>query len=179
MKRTGKRGEGKFERITWEEALDKVAGELMRVKKTYGNSALFVPYGTGSYSQINGRQTAQRLLNLFGGSLGHYNSYSWACIANATSTVYGTNTTGNQRQDWVQFQIHPDVELESVRNARRHEHRVFPAQGAGKGCAHRLHRSAHDPERGGARGRVDADPAGNGRRHDVGHGLRHDQGESL
>jgi anaerobic dimethyl sulfoxide reductase subunit A len=101
MKRTGKRGEGLFERISWEEALDKVAGELVRVKKTYGNSALFVPYGTGSYSQINGRQTAQRLLNLFGGSLGHYNSYSWACISNATATVYGTNTTGNQRQDWV------------------------------------------------------------------------------
>jgi len=94
MKRTGKRGEGIFERITWEEALDRVAGELMRVKKTYGNAALFVPYGTGSYSQINGRQTAQRLLNLFGGSLGHYNSYSWACIANATATVYGPTPPG-------------------------------------------------------------------------------------
>ena len=101
MKRTGRRGEGKFERISWEEALGKVAGELSRVRKQYGNSALFVPYGTGSYSQINGRQTAQRLLNLFGGSLGHYNSYSWACISNATAYVYGTNTTGNQRQDWV------------------------------------------------------------------------------
>ena len=52
--------------------------ELQRVKKTYGNSALFVPYGTGSYSQTNGRQVAQRLLNLFGGSLGSYNNYSWA-----------------------------------------------------------------------------------------------------
>ncbi len=101
MKRTGKRGEGKFERITWNEALDKVAAELTRVKKTYGNSAFLVPYGTGSYNQINGRQTAQRLLNLFGGSLGQYNSYSWACISSVTSTVYGTDTTGNQRQDWV------------------------------------------------------------------------------
>jgi anaerobic dimethyl sulfoxide reductase subunit A len=101
MKRTGKRGEGKFERIPWQEALDKVAGELTRVRKTYGNSAMLVPYGTGSYNQINGRQTAQRLLNLFGGSLGQYNSYSWACISSVTSTVYGTEITGNQRQDWV------------------------------------------------------------------------------
>ncbi len=101
MKRTGKRGEGKFERIAWNEALDRVAAELTRVKKTYGNSALLVPYGTGSYSQINGRQTAQRLLNLIGGSLGQYNSYSWACISAVTSTVYGTDTTGNQRQDWL------------------------------------------------------------------------------
>ncbi len=101
MKRAGKRGEGKFERITWAEALDKVAAELSRIKKAYGNSAMLVPYGTGSYNQINGRQTAQRLLNLFGGSLNQYNSYSWACISSVTSTVYGTEVTGNQRQDWV------------------------------------------------------------------------------
>jgi anaerobic dimethyl sulfoxide reductase subunit A len=101
LKRIGKRGEGRFEAISWDEALDRVAAELTRVKAAYGNAALFVPYGTGSYSQTNGRQTAQRLLNLFGGSLGHYNNYSWACMAAATSTVYGTTVTGNQRQDWL------------------------------------------------------------------------------
>jgi len=101
MKRAGKRGEGKFVRITWDEALNKVASELERVKKTYGNAAMYVPYGTGSYNQTNGRQTAQRLMNLYGGSLGFYNSYSWAAISYATPYVYGTNITGNQRQDWV------------------------------------------------------------------------------
>jgi anaerobic dimethyl sulfoxide reductase subunit A len=101
MKRTGRRGEGQFKRITWAEALDKVAAELTRVKEKYGNSALYIPYGTGSYNQINGRQTAVRLLNLFGGALGAYNSYSWACISQATPYVYGTNVTGNQRQDWL------------------------------------------------------------------------------
>ncbi len=101
LKRTGKRGEGKFQPISWDEALDTVAAALQRVKKTYGNSALFVPYGTGSYSQTNGRQVAQRLMNLFGGSLGHYNNYSWAAMAKATETVYGTGVTGNQRQDWL------------------------------------------------------------------------------
>ncbi|MGM0572855.1 MAG: DMSO/selenate family reductase complex A subunit, partial [Bacteroidota bacterium] len=101
MKRTGKRGEGRFERISWDEALDMMAGELKRVKNTYGNSAILVPYGTGSYNQTNGRQTASRLMNLFGGSLGFYNSYSWACISRATPYVYGTSVTGNQRQDWV------------------------------------------------------------------------------
>jgi anaerobic dimethyl sulfoxide reductase subunit A len=104
LKRTGPRGEGRFERITWDEALDRMAAELTRVKAKYGNAALFVPYGTGSYSQTNGRQAAQRLMNLFGGSLGHYNNYSWACMAAATATVYGTNVTGNQRQDWVNAQ---------------------------------------------------------------------------
>ncbi|MBN1938522.1 MAG: molybdopterin-dependent oxidoreductase [Candidatus Aminicenantes bacterium] len=101
LKRTGARGEGKFERITWDAALSLMAGELRRVKEAYGNPSLYIPYGTGSYSQTNGRQTAQRLLNLFGGSLGSYNNYSWACQAAATATVFGTNVTGNQRQDWV------------------------------------------------------------------------------
>lgn len=101
MKRVGKRGEGKFERITWDEALDRIASEFERIKRAYGNQAFYVPYGTGSYNQINGRQTAQRLMNLYGGSLGFYNSYSWAAISAATPYVYGTGVTGNQRQDWL------------------------------------------------------------------------------
>lgn len=101
LKRTGARGTASFVRITWDEALDLVAGALTRIRRDHGNSALYVPYGTGSYSQINGRQTAQRLLNLFGGSLGQYNNYSWPCAAAATTSVYGTTVTGNQRQDWL------------------------------------------------------------------------------
>ncbi len=101
MKRVGRRGEGRFERVSWQAALDEVASQLIRLKKTYGNSAILVPYGTGSYNQTNGRQAAVRLLNLFGGSLGIYGNYSWACMAAATTTVYGTEVTGNQRQDWL------------------------------------------------------------------------------
>jgi len=101
LRRAGPRGESKFEQITWDEAFDTVAGELQRVRETYGNSALFVPYGTGGYSQLTGSQTARRLMNLYGGCLGIYNSYSWAATNVATPTVYGTRKTGNQRQDWL------------------------------------------------------------------------------
>jgi anaerobic dimethyl sulfoxide reductase subunit A len=101
LKRVGARGDGQFVRCTWEEALGTVAGQLQRVKAKYGNEALFVPYGTGSYNQLNGSHTARRLMNLFGGCLGIYNSYSWGAINIATPTVYGTLVTGNQRQDWL------------------------------------------------------------------------------
>ena len=101
MKRIGKRGEGMFARISWNEALNSVARELKRVKEEYGNSAIYVPYGTGSYNNLNGSHVARRLMNLFGGCLGFYNSYSWACTNVATPTVYGTLTCGNQRQDWL------------------------------------------------------------------------------
>ena len=101
LKRVGKRGEGEFRPISWDEALDTVAEEFERVKARYGNSALFIPYGTGSYNQLNGSHVARRLMNLYGGCLGIYNSYSWAAINAATPTVYGTLVTGNQRQDWL------------------------------------------------------------------------------
>ncbi len=99
--RVGPRGEGRFERIGWDEALDRVAAEIRRVRDTYGPGALFIPYGTGAYSNTNGSPLARRLLNLAGGCLGTENSYSWACTNRATPTVYGTRITGNQRQDWV------------------------------------------------------------------------------
>ena len=101
LKRSGARGDGKFLPISWEEALGTVAAQFVRVKRQYGSSALFVPYGTGSYNQLNGSHVARRLMNLFGGCLGFYNSYSWAATNIATPTVYGTLVTGNQRQDWL------------------------------------------------------------------------------
>ena len=101
MKRTGERGSGKFERISWDEATDLVAGNIKRVREQYGNTSLYVPYGTGGYNQMGGKWSADRLMNMYGGALGYYNSYSWACITRATETVYGTDVTGNQRQDWL------------------------------------------------------------------------------
>jgi len=101
LKRVGRRGVGEFHSISWDEAIDTVATQFERVKRQYGSSALFVPYGTGSYDQLNGSHVARRLMNLYGGCLGIYNSYSWAATNLATPTVYGTLVTGNQRQDWL------------------------------------------------------------------------------
>jgi len=101
LKRIGPRGDGKFTGIDWDEAFGIVASQMLRIRRKYGNSALFVPYGTGSYNQLNGSQVARRLMNLSGGCLGTYNSYSWAAINAATPTVFGTLITGNQRQDWL------------------------------------------------------------------------------
>ena len=74
MKRAGKRGEGKFEQITWDEAIDTIASELKRVIDTYGNEAIYVNYATGMYSKT-GNPTA-RLLNLLGGYLNRSYDYS-------------------------------------------------------------------------------------------------------
>jgi len=105
LRRVGKRGEGQFERISWDEAWDLLAAGVTRVRERHGPGALFVPYGTGAYNQVNGPATARRVLHLSGGCLGHWNSYSWAAINVATPTVWGTLVTGNQRQDWLNSKL--------------------------------------------------------------------------
>lgn len=101
MKRVGERGEGKFERITWEEAVDIIAKEWIRIRDTYGPGSRYVNYATGISGLLRGNTMAKRLLNLDGGFLDYYNSYSTACIRQATSLMYGTSCSGHDPRDWV------------------------------------------------------------------------------
>lgn len=101
MKRVGKRGEGKFERISWKEAVDIIASEWIRIRDTYGPGSRFVNYATGISALNRGNNLAKRLLNLDGGFLDYYNSYSTACIRQATELMYGTNQTGHNPEDWL------------------------------------------------------------------------------
>jgi anaerobic dimethyl sulfoxide reductase subunit A len=90
MKRVGKRGEGKFERISWDEALDTVAAALKKTIADYGNEAIHLLYGSGTYQLINGNQNAsKRLLNLLGGYLDVYGTYSSAQVTMAMPFTYG------------------------------------------------------------------------------------------
>src|SRR4030043_971567 len=52
LKRIGERGEGKFHPISWEEALGTVSEQLQRVKKDFGNSAIFLMDYSGSISPL-------------------------------------------------------------------------------------------------------------------------------
>ena len=47
--RTGERGEGMFERITWEDALDRTAEAFQKIKKRYGAEAVMTYFGRGSF----------------------------------------------------------------------------------------------------------------------------------
>lgn len=87
MKRTGKRGEGAFERISWEEAIDTAATKLKEVIDKYGNEAVFIPYATGVSAST--ARPFNRLMNLLGGYLNYYGTYSAAQIACITPYMYG------------------------------------------------------------------------------------------
>ncbi|MBP1759603.1 MAG: anaerobic dimethyl sulfoxide reductase, subunit, DmsA/YnfE family [Firmicutes bacterium] len=105
MKRVGKRGEGKFERITWDEATTIIAKEMKRIREKYGAEARYANYAWGISAQIAGLTLAKRLLASDGGYLGFYQNYSNACTNNATPYTYGTNDTGNNYEDWVNAKL--------------------------------------------------------------------------
>ncbi len=93
MKRVGKRGEGKFERISWEEAFDTIANQIKRVSQTYGNEAIWISYATGIYSPTG--RPWHRLLNQVGGYLNMYGSYSSAQISAGLPYSIGSKDASN------------------------------------------------------------------------------------
>jgi anaerobic dimethyl sulfoxide reductase subunit A len=106
LKRVGKRGEGRFERISWDEALDLVSDKLRQVIDTYGNEAVFRIYGTGNLGGVvSGREQIDRLMNLLGGQLNHYNSYSTAQITHGMNYTYGTHDCSNHLTDIVNSRL--------------------------------------------------------------------------
>jgi len=62
LKRVGVRGEGKWERISWDEALATIAQNLNEIKRAYGAEAVCFGKGTGR----NEKFLLYRLANLFG-----------------------------------------------------------------------------------------------------------------
>lgn len=105
MKRVGERGEGRFERISWEEAVETITREWVRIRDTYGPGSRYVNYATGVTALIRPDHLAKRLLALDGGYLDYYNSYSTACVRHATPYMYGTNLTGNGFEDWLNSKL--------------------------------------------------------------------------
>ncbi|WP_459481611.1 DMSO/selenate family reductase complex A subunit [Clostridium saccharoperbutylacetonicum] len=105
MKRVGKRGEGKFERISWDEALDIIADNIKRIRLKYGSDSIYMNYATGNAGKTAERKWMGRLLSLNGGYLSYYGSYSSACTQIATPYTYGTAYTGNSREDWCNSKL--------------------------------------------------------------------------
>ncbi|ELY5934746.1 molybdopterin-dependent oxidoreductase [Cronobacter malonaticus] len=105
MKRVGKRGEGKFVRISWDEALDTIARGMKRIISEYGNEAIYLNYGTGTLggtmtrSWPPGKTLLARLMNCCGGYLNHYGDYSSAQIAAGLNYTYGGWADGNSPSD--------------------------------------------------------------------------------
>jgi anaerobic dimethyl sulfoxide reductase subunit A len=106
MKRVGKRGEGKFERISWDEAFDTVAHELKRVRDTYGPQSILQIFGGGDIAMLNTAVLGIRFFNMFGGSTTPWGmaSFEGANLA-ALSMLGNFMSCGNSRDDLLNSKL--------------------------------------------------------------------------
>ncbi len=101
MMRVGKRGEGKFRRASWDEALTFVADKMQQIKKEYGPQALLdQSYAGASYGVLHKSDQIEGLLGRFLGAFGCRTS-SWSVPSYQGTTTssrwtYGTIQDGNE-----------------------------------------------------------------------------------
>jgi len=92
LKRTGERGEGKWERIPWDEALNIIASKLKEIKEKYGPEAIHVSCGSGQkHIGIQATKMAERLWPTPNTHLGRYTCIHPDVMAN--SVTFGDTIT--------------------------------------------------------------------------------------
>ncbi|MEK7991064.1 MAG: molybdopterin-dependent oxidoreductase, partial [Thiotrichaceae bacterium] len=101
MMRVGARGEGKFRRASWEEALSFVAEKMEYIKATYGNTALLdQSYAGASWGVLHKSDQIEGLLGRFLGMFG-CRTNSWSVPSYQATTfssrmTFGTIRDGNE-----------------------------------------------------------------------------------
>jgi len=101
MMRVGERGEGKFKRVSWDEALNHIATKMTEIKQAYGPQALLdQSYAGASYGVLHKSDQIEGLLGRFLGMFGCRTS-SWSVPSYQGTTTssrwtFGTIEDGNE-----------------------------------------------------------------------------------
>ncbi len=91
LKRVGAKGEGRFERISWDDALAEIAERLHEVRAQWGGEAIWPFQGTGTLGYIQGLEgrAGQRLWNVLGAS---HHRMTACSVAGTRGARYTTGT---------------------------------------------------------------------------------------
>ena len=106
------RGAEPFVPVSWERALDLVAGELDRVKQDHGNESIYAgSYGWSSAGTLHRSQSQmQRFLNMIGGFTFHTGSYSLgAAHVILPHIIGGLFPILNATPSWQEISEHADL----------------------------------------------------------------------
>jgi anaerobic dimethyl sulfoxide reductase subunit A len=104
LKRVGERGSGRFEPISWEEALKHIARELQRVKDQYGPQSIFWLGHSGSSGLLHstGRTgPGGRFFSIFGGCTTYRGNTSAEAAIFSSQMTFGSPFTRNSRDNFL------------------------------------------------------------------------------
>ncbi len=101
MVRVGARGEGRFKRASWDEALNLVAEKMLRIKEKYGPQALLdQSYAGASYGVLHKSDQIEgllgRFLGLFGCRTSSWSVPSYQGTTTSSRWTFGTIHDGNE-----------------------------------------------------------------------------------
>jgi anaerobic dimethyl sulfoxide reductase subunit A len=109
LRRTGPRGAGEFTRVSWDEALDEVARQMLRIRDAHGPAAILDCSRTGSLSMLHGRAVVPRLLHMFGGCTELWSNISAEAEVFAVRHTYGAKaeykSAGREPVDYVNSRL--------------------------------------------------------------------------
>ena len=109
LRRTGPRGSGQFEPISWDAALDEVAREMLRIRDAYGNAAILDASRSGNLSMLHNRAAAQRFLYMFGGCTELWSNMSAEAEIFAVRMTYGAKadykSAGREPTDYANSKL--------------------------------------------------------------------------
>ena len=102
LKRVGERGAGEWERISWDEALDTVAGKMEEIRAESGNEAFLAYGGTGNWSSLSTGVSGlwAAFWNRFGGSTPTVSSLCCPAATEGFNAVLGGNRS-EFRDEWI------------------------------------------------------------------------------
>ncbi|MFA6808307.1 MAG: molybdopterin-dependent oxidoreductase, partial [Eubacteriales bacterium] len=86
LKRIGKRGEGKWQEVSWDQALDEIAGRLGQIRDEFGAEAVATAGGTQRTDDWDRR----RFMNIFGSPNGFHNAHlCWIPTFMVETAIFG------------------------------------------------------------------------------------------
>jgi molybdopterin-containing oxidoreductase family molybdopterin binding subunit len=98
MRRTGERGKGEFERISWDEAIQEIADKWSNYAEEFGPASIGIMMGSGNYAICGGTTTiasaCQRFQNVIGAAEIPLN----VDAANRFSAMFGMSPYGSENE---------------------------------------------------------------------------------
>jgi anaerobic selenocysteine-containing dehydrogenase len=82
-------GTGRFDRISWDEALDTIVSQLVRLREQFGPQSVLYYFGSGTKGLLNG--AGDSFWSLYGGYTTTYGDLCWPAGLEATRLTLGEN----------------------------------------------------------------------------------------